>query len=141
MIVPELRFVGPEYDGAEGLLESLPDRLGRIMNHIAEKTYGDKTVIEPTNVEIAPIVIEEEGLFIIRAWHETQSSSGRIGILRPVEGTFNVEVDNIEGYMHHRVEGGQNYLLTTAETVALKHIEQMAFTHDKLSTPVDQEAI
>jgi hypothetical protein len=141
MSEPELKFIGPEYDGAEIMPESLPHIIGRIMNRLLIEKYGEEEAQELTNVEVAPIAIEGDEFLVIRAWNKAVAPDGSEATHQDVDGVFDVAVDNINGYLHHRIEDGRNFVLSTAETVALIGVGKLALEHAKISSRIDQEAV
>ena len=102
MATPEIKIVGPEYDGAEAELGTLADKVTRIAKHVAGERYGKEHVVSPTDIQIAPMTIEDEGIFVIRSWHETAAREGMVGILQPTEGSYEIVVDDEEA--HDRAE-------------------------------------
>ncbi|MGA3150141.1 MAG: hypothetical protein ABSD10_00775 [Candidatus Saccharimonadales bacterium] len=140
MATPEIKIVGPEYDGAEAELGTLADKVTRIAKHVAGERYGKEHVVSPTDIQIAPMTIEDEGIFVIRSWHETAAREGMVGILQPTEGSYEIVVDDENAYLHHRVEDGSNYMLTTVEAMTISDLGRLAAVYDAISSPIEREA-
>lgn len=138
MAESKIKFGGPEYDGAEDHLGTFADKLVLIINDIAQKRLGNEAFQKPTDIEITPVVIEDDRFFIVRAWHETAAPDGAVGVLQPIEATFDLVVDEANAYFHNREEA-TNYRLTTVETMTLHGLGGFAATHDTLSSPMNQQ--
>jgi hypothetical protein len=146
----EFRLVGPEYDGALGLLaKSFPRRMINIVIQEAVKTHGAKNTLIPTDVHFMPVYFDSldglkgDSFFAVRAWHETQAPEGRAGVLQPYVGNFEIVVDDTDAYLRNcqEDENSTHYKLTTAEVLGLLSLANVAADHDAVASYVDQESI
>jgi hypothetical protein len=104
-IVTEFRVMGREYDGAADMLaKSFPKRMVNIVIQEAMKKHGENNVLIPTDVHIMPVYLEGDSFFAVRAWHETKSPKGQVGVIQPYLGNFDLVVGEQDGYLHHRPE-------------------------------------
>lgn len=139
----EFKVVGREYDGALNLLaDSFPRRLINIVIQEAGIVYGPENTLIPTNVHFMPVYFEGESTFSVRAWHETESPEGKVGILQPYLGNFDVIIGDEDGYLHslQEDEKGIHYKITTAEAIGLLSLARVAAHHDAIAYYADQEA-
>lgn len=144
MVEPELRFIGPEYDGAEYQLSrfagdyergTFASKFGRMLTHEARRLYGHDSVMTITNIEMAPMVIDDDRFFAVRAIHKTPAGS----LWSVLEGDFDIAIDDANAYLHHRAEGGWSYHLTTVETLALDSLVRFAAANDEARSPLKRE--
>jgi hypothetical protein len=141
-MVTEFRLVGPEYDGALDLLaKSFPMRMVNIVLKEAVQVHGPENTLIPTNVDFIPVYFEGNSSFSVRAWHETESAEGQVGVLQPYLGNFDVIVGTEEAYLHSMPQEGTGtlYKLTTAETLGLLSLAHVAADHDSAATLADRD--
>jgi hypothetical protein len=143
-IIPEFRVVGPEYEGAlDVLVKSFPLRMVNIVIQENVIKHGADNALIPTDVHFMPVFNDGDRFFAVRAWHETQASAGRVGVLQPYLGNFDLILGPVDGYLHHRPEDesqeGIHYKLTTAEFAGLISLSNLAVEHDAVAALVSQE--
>lgn len=139
MAIPEIRFVGPEYDGAEAELGTFAGRLTRIIEHAVGQQYGEDNQTSPTDIEVMPVAIEEDRFFVIKAWQETAAPKGMSGVLQAFVGSFDIVINETDAFLHHRVDDGWNYSLTTVETLTLSNLGRLAAAYDAMNSPIGRE--
>lgn len=137
----EFRLMGRELDGAQAVLaESFPTRMVNIVIQEAIKEHGEESTLIPTDVNFMPVHSQDENYFAVQAWHETEAPQGKVGILQPFLGEFEIILGEEDGFLHCR-EATDMHRLTTREVVGLIALSNIAATYDAIASPVNQEAI
>jgi hypothetical protein len=137
----DFKVVGREYDGAQSILaKSFPMRMTNIVIQESLKKYGAEHTLIPTDVHFMPVYFDGDSTFKVRAWHETESPDGQVGVLQPYLGDFEVLVGETDGYLHciQDDEQGLHYKLTTAEAIGLLSLANAAASHDIVTSLVNQ---
>lgn len=137
----EFRILGREFDGAlDVLAKSFPLRMVNIVIQESVKTHGADNTLIPTDVQLLPVYLQGDHYFSVRAWHETESSPGKVGILQPFFGDFELSVGEVDAYLQRRDAEGA-HKLTAAEALGLISLSNIAASHDATASFVDQEAL
>lgn len=118
----DIRFIGPEYDGAEKELRELADKLTTIADDTAVNKFGETALKNPTDIEILPVFIDEP-LFIINAWHESGSSEyhGRFQV-----HDFSLRTCLEDENVYLATEDNRKYPVSTRETLVLMGLSNIA---------------
>lgn len=125
----EIRFVGPEYDGAEKDLRGLADKLSAIVNDTATSKFGETALKDPTDIEILPVCIDEP-LLIVNAWHET-GNPDQPGRLQVHDFSLRTSLEGENAYL--ATEDDKKYPVTTRETLVLIGLAEIAVFNILLS--------
>ncbi len=155
MIEKQVRFRGPEYDGAEESLGTLTTRLPQIAIRAMNRQRGIEpqqsnrlnqapTVRGFTDFEITPVVVVDEKILVITAWNETigratdtTSQLGSIGVFQRFSASFEIVTDTEEAYLQDRADAEIAYPLSTVETLTLANLLRHAEENDRIHSPLD----
>jgi len=130
-----IRFNTPELEGIENELGGLKDTLISVANDRAFNTFGKTALLNPSDIEITPAVIDEP-VFILRAWHET-GGQGNAGVLQKHDLSF--KLASVKENVFISTEDKKLYLLTTRETLLLTRIGGFTIIKSFLSAPPNFE--
>jgi hypothetical protein len=135
----EVRFIGPEFDGAENELGDLTDKLKTVANNAAYQKYGKNFIPDPTDIEVLPTMTAEIGetTFILRAWHETESVQGVKGIWQRHDTSFSLTVEGEDAFI--RTEEEQSHPISTREMLLLMELAGLAVLKTLLSSKPPEE--
>lgn len=127
----DIRFVGPEYDGAEKELRELAGKITTITDDMAVNKFGETALKNPTDIEISPVLTVDEPVLVINAWHGTGSSEdpGRFQVHDFILKT-RLEGENV----YLETEDGRLYPVSTRETLLLIGLADIAIINTLLHT-------
>lgn len=111
----EIKFSSIEYRGAEEELGGLADKLVTVANDQAIEKFGKTALMDPSDIEITPAVLEEP-FFVIRAWHQTANDLNP-GIIQNHDFSLSLTFEGEDMFI--KTESDSLYPLTTREAILL----------------------
>jgi hypothetical protein len=125
--VTEIKFIGPEYDGAEQELKGLAGKLVTIANDTANSLYY-QPIPNPTDLEITPVFFDDEPMFVVNAWHET---AGRPAAkMQLFDFTLRLACEDEDAFL--ATEDERKYPLTTRETFLIMGLSSFAIVNSMI---------
>lgn len=124
----DIRFSGPEYDGAEEQLGDFAEKLIGIVNDVAIKKFGETALRNPSDIEIVPAILGEP-LYVVTAWHEQGEGEAKERH-QYHDFSFKVVLDGDDALIE--TEEAATYPVNTRETLLLAKLANIAYIRSQL---------
>jgi hypothetical protein len=122
----EVKFIGPEFDGAEDELGDLNSKLQQTANNEALAKIGDGYMRDPSDMHIMPIKTLDGPRFFARAFHSTQSAEGQSAVLVRSVNVFSFRLSRESGGSYLRTDTEHSYPLDRIEFGFFRRLAKIA---------------
>lgn len=128
MTAPEIRFTDRCFEeNIRPELGGLVNKLHSLANVTARHTFGKRTFLNPTNIELTPAVADGVSI-VMRMWHST--SGPMPGVFQSHDTALRMGTQDATGEEFCLVtDEGDAVLLTARETLVLQQVAVHAIQH------------